>query len=333
VSESRSQRAVLVQRSFVSLVTATLFAAAGGVLLRDRVAVLSALTYAPVPLIAAAGVMIDVWLRGRAWRRPRFGLSLTCVAVAAWHATGMIGWRSPAPAPPGSIPARVLQWNVRWGGGSPTGITAAWARAIDAIVAESPDLVVLSEAPSPEHLRTLPDALGSRWSFSHFQHSATAVQWYRPAVVAPYPVTLVAEHALADAVGGEFVVAHPERALRVLAVDGPSAPWRDRRPMLAAVLQLAKRASADRAPFDLIVGDFNAPSRSIGFDAYAAAGFTDATSFSGWRGTWRTPLPWLDLDHLFVRNDAWSVSACRHFTGPLRFDHRAIVCDLALIRE
>jgi len=61
--------------------------------------------------------------------------------------------------------------------------------------------------------------------------------------------------------------------------------------------------------------------------------FTNAASFSGWQATWRTPLPWLDIDHVFVRDDAWSVKACRHFTGPPRLDHRAIVCDLALLRR
>ncbi len=321
-----------MRRSVVLLVTVAWLAATAGVLLRDRVAAVAALTYAPVPLIALAGVLIDAWLRGRAWRRPRFGLSLACVAVAVWHAAGMIGWRSPGPVPPGSVPVRVLLWNVRWGGETPERVTSAWAGTVAAIVAESPDVVVLSEAPSLAHLRELPAALGPRWSFAHVQHAAGADDWYRLAVVAPHPVTLVAEHALADGVGGEFVVARPERALRVLVVDGPSAPWHDRRPMLAAVLQWVTRAAADGKPVDWIVGDFNAPSRSIGFDAYAGAGWTSAASFSGWRGTWRAPLPWLDLDHVFVRDDAWSVRACRHFTGPRPLDHRAIVSELALLR-
>jgi len=54
------------------------------------------------------------------------------------------------------------------------------------------------------------------------QESETASYWYRLAVVAPYPVTFVAEHALQDAVGGEFVVERPGGVLRVLVVDGPS---------------------------------------------------------------------------------------------------------------
>ena len=71
-------------------------------------------------------------------------------------------------------------------------------------------------------------------------------------------------------------------------------------------------AHAEGKPIDLVVGDFNAVSRSIGFDALEAAGDgyrLASRSHLGWRGTWPSPLP---------------VPGHRSCLGPTRLDDRRL---------
>ena len=91
------------------------------------------------------------------------------------------------------------------------------------------------------------------------------------------------------------------RSLRLLVVNGESSPLQSRLPFLQAIAEACKEASALGRPYDFVVGDFNTPSRSIGFDELAAQGYRLAgRSSSGWRATFPAWLPVYDIDHVWL---------------------------------
>ena len=79
-------------------------------------------------------------------------------------------------------------------------------------------------------------------------------------------------------------VEHPERAVRLLFVDGQSKINRMRTPMLHDIARACSQAYNSSEPIDLVVGDFNAVSRSIGFDALEKRGGWICPGFSLLRG-------------------------------------------------
>ena len=92
------------------------------------------------------------------------------------------------------------------------------------------------------------------------------------------------------------------RTMRLLVVDGKSNPFQSRLPFLRAIAQICREAAGEGRPFDAVAGDFNTPSRSIGFDALTAQGYTLASrSAAGWRGTFPSWLPIYDIDHVWLR--------------------------------
>jgi endonuclease/exonuclease/phosphatase family metal-dependent hydrolase len=86
----------------------------------------------------------------------------------------------------------------------------------------------------------------------------------------------------------------------------------------------ARRSESERRPFDIVAGDFNTPSRSLGFDAFAAQGYALASrSAGGWRGTFPARLPIYDVDHVWI-SPAGRVGQCTLFNVPFT-DHRGQV--------
>jgi hypothetical protein len=111
------------------------------------------------------------------------------------------------------------------------------------------------------------------------------------------------------------------RRLRLLCVDGQSNPFRSRLPFLEAIADLCRAASAAGRPFDVVVGDFNTPARSLGFDSVMDQGYTLASrSAAGWRGTFPSWLPLYDIDHVWL-GPGLGVRSCRLYNGPAT-DHR-----------
>ena len=114
-------------------------------------------------------------------------------------------------------------------------------------------------------------------------------------------------------------------------MDGASTISRLRTPMLHDLAKTCARAAEEGAPIDLIVGDFNAVSRSIGFDEVgrSGGGYQLASRFCrGWRGTWPSLIPLLDIDHIWART-GWKVLGCRLFTN-FASDHRGQLVVLGI---
>jgi endonuclease/exonuclease/phosphatase family metal-dependent hydrolase len=123
------------------------------------------------------------------------------------------------------------------------------------------------------------------------------------------------------------------RPLRLLVVDGISRVTVPRTPFLEDIAAACDAAAKEGRPFDVVVGDFNATGRSVGFDAVrsAAGGYKRASDYSGgWRATWPVPLPLYDIDHVLVRSGA-AVTGCDLFSSStLDTDHRGQFVTLTL---
>ncbi|MDG3004892.1 endonuclease/exonuclease/phosphatase family protein [Paludisphaera mucosa] len=262
--------------------------------------------------------------RGGSARWPRYVLAALGLAAIVGSGSTMIG-RGPTssstpPAAPGGE-VRLLHWNVLWGGRPRT--DASWRSIEDAILRDAPDVVVLSEAPPDARLESLQGRLGAGWSRTQVGHDPGDPYWFKLVALSRWPVASGRTVLIRNGTAMDVRVERPGRPIRLLVVDGRSKITQLRTPMLLDVADACRAAFAAGDPYDVVAGDFNAVSRSIGFDALrsAAGGYEPASASStGWRGTWPMPSPVYDIDHVWV-NAAWRVAACSLFAN-LACDHR-----------
>ena len=87
------------------------------------------------------------------------------------------------------------------------------------------------------------------------------------------------------------------RRLRLLVVNGLSSPLRSRLPFLQALAGACRDAESAGHPYDFVLGDFNTPSRSLGFDEFTALDYRLASrSASGSHTTFPAMLPIYDCN-------------------------------------
>ncbi len=214
-----------------------------------------------------------------------------------------------------------LHWNVLWGGRPRT--DASWESIQADILRRSPDVIVLSEAPPDARLDSLGRKLGPGWTSVRVEHDATKPYWYKLVAFSRWPVRRGKIVPIRNGTAVEVRVARPGRPIRLLVVDGQSKITQLRTPMLLDVAGACRTASEAGAPYDIVVGDFNAVERSLGFEALrsTAGGYQLASmSSTGWRGTWPMPLPIYDIDHVWVHAGG-QILSCSLFAN-LASDHR-----------
>lgn len=299
-------------------VIATLLAAIAGHYLRDRYAPLAVLTYFPLAPVAAGALVWDLLRRGRVFGRVRFGLAVAGLVFAIiggrwmWATEPLDGVGPAHSASTG--PMRLIHWNVKWGGGlmSPG---EHWEPIADILDKQVPDIIVLSEAPK----QIARD--GSTWNFAE---DWSTLRWYGSkrggyywglVVSSRWPTRELWRRYIKGGVALRIDVQTPDGPLRLLVVDGISDPRRDRLPYLNAIADIVELAAHTNEPIDMIVGDFNALSRSIGFDRYAQPPLNlrlAARHGGGWRATGPAIFPVIDVDH------AWLAPSVR-LTGVERF--------------
>lgn len=296
-------------------VIATLLGAVVGYYLRDRYAPLAVLTYFPLPAVAAGAFVWDLLRRGRTLGRARFALAVVAIVFV------VIGGRWMWATEPldrlhsaNSGPIRLIHWNVKWGGGLRTpGID--WDPIADELAAHTPDVIVLSEAPQQVGGDDSDWDFAEGWSTERWYGSTRAGYYWSVVVSSRWPVHKRWQRYLDRGVAMRVDIDAPHGPLRLLVVDGDSDPRRDRLPFLAKVADAVERAAADGEPVDIVVGDFNALSRSIGFDRYERAPLNlrlAGRRGGGWRATGPAILPLIDVDH------AWLAPTVR-LTGIERF--------------
>ena len=305
---------------------AMIVAAIAGQLVRDRSVPLAVLMYFPLVLIGPAAIVVDLLSKGRALPRSRFALTVVGVAGTATAAIPMIAFGPATANLADEKDVSLLHWNVQWGGGffrSPS----TWARQRSEIMRHGPDIVILSELPPADWLERLVADLGPGASFVGIQHDARSTYWFRMAVCSRWPIKLEDRRPVPGGVAMSATALVRGKPIRLLIVDGRSNPFRSRLPFLRAIADICHAAAQAGQPYDAVAGDFNTPSRSIGFDALAAQGYELASrSAAGWRGTFPSWLPVYDIDHVWFGPGLF-VRSCALFTGPST-DHRGQVVHL-----
>jgi endonuclease/exonuclease/phosphatase family metal-dependent hydrolase len=333
-SESRPPRRLVTKAlARVAALGSAVLIASGlvGQAIRDRSVGSALLMYIPLLPVGMVAVALDTTWRGRSLPRLRFGLTALGLVAIAWSAHTMLG-SGTSDQPGGSDrEVLVLGWNVLWGGGlfrSPR----TWAAQCTTIAELKPDLVVLSEAPPGDWLDRLVGELGPGASSVGMHHEPRSPYWYRLAVCSQWPLRL--EERLSFPGGAAMSVTAEARGhhLRLLVVDGISSPARSRIPFLRAIAEECRTATASGRPYDLVLGDFNTPSRSLGFDEFDRLGYRLAgRSARGWRGTFPSWLPVYDIDHVWLRAGL-GIGSCTFFNGP-HTDHRGQIVRIVLPQE
>jgi endonuclease/exonuclease/phosphatase family metal-dependent hydrolase len=324
---ARAVIACLVSSGSASVIVAGLI----GQLIRDRSATFAILMYLPVLPVSLLAAAFDVAYRGRALPWVRFGLSSLATVGIALSAAPMIGSGVLESARSGEREVSVLHWNVQWGGGlfrSPQ----TWAAQRAEILTHQADLIILSEAPASAWVDQLVGDLGAGASRAPIESERGSRHWFGVVVCSRWSVRLEEVVSLPNGKGMNVVAHVNGRHLRILVVDGKSNPFISRLPFLEGIVATCRTARDAGRPFDVVVGDFNTPSRSLGFDRLVEEGFTLASrSTAGWRATFPSWLPIYDIDHVWLGRSL-RVGSASFFNGP-NSDHRGQVAHLLVPPE
>lgn len=323
-----------ILRAFLAIPTSIILLTLAGLItvnvLRDRNWTLLVLMYIPLWPAAAATVLWDLLLLGRALPL-RF--LMTCIGLASCILAFGMMW-SPARAAEGnaSQPAlKILHWNTQWGGRR---AQSTLDEMVDEMSSRSPDIVCLSESPHIDWLKFTWNRRvkgAADWRFAFVANDPRSDYWYRLTVMSRFPVRFVEDFPLEHGHAALFEVDVPAietagaRTMRILMVDLKSY-WRlERSPTILEAAKIVDDFAARGTPIDIIAGDFNAPARCYGFDTLARSGegYERAAFWSGqWRATWPTyrvirgrefKNAWrvsaLDIDHIFLRKSIDVASA------------------------
>jgi endonuclease/exonuclease/phosphatase family metal-dependent hydrolase len=317
-----------LRRSLGGLAAAACLLAVVGQIARDRPAPAVYLFYLPALHLAVACMALDGALRGRTVR-PRW--ALFCVGILAALTWLIVSHpaRGARLRADDAVPVRLVQWNVQWGGRPHT--NDVWREITEQLVLQSPDAIVLSEAPRSEQRNELTKRFGGGWSEVVFENAGGENYWYRVAVLARWPVRLEERFDVPNGVACSVVIDVPRRPLRLLAVDGVSNPSISRDAFLHALARVCDDTHKAGKPIDVIAGDFNALGRSRGFDAIerSAGGYAIAAAQHRWyRATYPASLPLYDIDHVLCARDV-EADAC-HLFGAGGTNHRGECVSIRL---
>ena len=310
---------------------AMIAAGLAGQLVRDPVPASALLMYIPLPMIGAIALVVDLPCRGRAISSPKFALAAMGAAAIAWSSATMIGTGGSEDSRPGDREVSILHENVLWGGG-PVRSPQTWSDQRADLVARNPDLIVLSEAPPADWMAQLIRDLGPGASLVEVQNEPTSPYWYHLVVASRWPLRMEGHFRFSGGAGMAVAARVDGRPLRLLVVDGISRPTQSRLPFLGAIAAACREARLAGRPFDLVLGDFNTPARSLGFDGLAGLGYRLAGRFApGWRGTFPAWVPVYDIDHIWV-GDRLRIRSEALFDGP-HSDHRGQLVRLLVPEE
>jgi hypothetical protein len=304
--------------------------ALSGFVVRDRSVLMAFLMYlplAPIGIFTLGLGGLDLRKRQRKSRAAvLIAVGLASTACGCWWMVGRSTRGTGVSEAKDAI--RLMHWNVLWGGYWESS-RGSWNSIVADIVDRDPDIAVLSEAPPLsemyEEFKRLP---GRRFELS-ISGSKPRSHVYHFYVSSRWPLHLERRVDIVHGVGAVVVVHRPSRPVMLLLVDGQSRITRLRTPMLHDIARVAAGMAQAGTPADAIVGDFNAVSRSLGFEelSQTAGGYRLASrSCAGWRGTWPSFFPVFDIDHIWIRA-GWEILGCKVFTN-LGTDHRGQIVQL-----
>jgi endonuclease/exonuclease/phosphatase (EEP) superfamily protein YafD len=270
-----------------------------GHIVRDLTVELALLMYIPLLPLGLWAIFWDLLQKG--YSLPlRFTLTCMGLGIIIWGTISMMGVGGTQINSKIGNKISVLHWNVRWGGSN-------WQSISTDIKQKNPDIIIINEIPSKIKLNQLLKQLGNQWSMITYQDIL--------AVYSSWPLQLESHVKIKNIDAIQVVITLYEQPLRILAIDAGRnmssrltimskeilPRWRT--PMLMDLTKTIVKYHNKGQPIDIIAGDFNALSISLGFDDFKhmAGGYNLAAKFSNdWRGTWKSYLPLYDLDHVWV---------------------------------
>ncbi|MCA9063314.1 MAG: hypothetical protein KDA96_09655 [Planctomycetaceae bacterium] len=203
-------------------------------------------------------------------------------------------------------PLRLMHWNVCHG-------LAGWDEQCQRLLAKNPDLFVVSEPPE-------------NWSSASFP-GYQCLPLNGMMVACRGHLTLKSTSSLVE--GGALLAYEIDcdvagKRIRIVAADHTSSLRAHRNPSLQRMnLVLAKRKP------HIIVGDFNAPRRSLAFSVLPE-GFRHAYDEcgSGWSYTWPVPIPVLAIDQCIIGPEV--VAHRYELQSTTLSDHRLQLLDFSV---
>ncbi|EDN66703.1 membrane protein [Beggiatoa sp. PS] len=276
-----------------------------GHIVRDRHIVLALMMYIPLLPLGLWTILLDLWQGGHSLPKLRFSLTIIGLIITIWGSYSMIGTgNNSAKITANTI--SLLHWNVKWGGIGYNGHLTSqytgdeWPSIREDIFQHYPDIIVLNEPPQIDSwLAQLTQQMGPNWSmFKYYRTERNGLAIFSLGKL-QFERLVKIRNGLAMLVK----VTVREQALRLLLVDGERSVRKVRTPLLTDIIKAVIDSDRQGQPIDMIVGDFNAVSRSIGFDSYtiAAGGYQLASRNARvWRGTWAFFLPLYDIDHIWI---------------------------------
>ena len=286
---------------------------------RDAIPVIAVAYYALTPTVIA--VLFAVGSGLLAASRRYSSACATFFAAALMAVVGASNQLGFAPCAGFDRPQlRVVTWNV---GGLRGRASAIRANVAEVLAGFDADVAVLSEAPRLS--TTNPDFWRSR-----FPGYSVAVPGNGLGLVILSKSSLldVSLHELGSR--AYLVTAQGTfqgRPLEIFLVDFPSNPGAMKQPFIQSP-QLLKPPPSGTGR--VLMGDFNTPRDSTWFSAYDGL-YTNAFDHAGqgWRGTWPSFAPVLDIDHIWTAGSLLAV--CARVPAIGSSDHRPVVADLAWI--
>lgn len=287
------------------------------VTVRDTMPMTAVAYYVLTPMVIAAFVAV-----GSALLAARRRYYSACVTLFAAVLTAVVGGSKQlgfAPCAGFDRPQlRVVTWNVGGLRGRPSAIRTNVA---DVLAKLDADVAVLSEAP--------------RFSTKNSDFWRSRLPGYTVAVPGDgLGLVILSKSSLVDVSLHELgrraylVTAQGTfqgRPLEIFLVDFPSNPRAIKQPFIQSPQLLRPPPSGTGR---VLMGDFNTPRDSTWFSAYDGL-YTNAFDHAGqgWRGTWPSLAPILDIDHVWTAGSLQAV--CTRVPAIRLSDHRPVVADLA----
>ncbi len=288
-----------------------IFLALIGHIIRDQTIVLAFMMYIPLLPLGLWTIVVDLYQKGFALPK-RFSLSFIGLVLAIWGTISMTGINIPQVQAAANQTISLLHWNIKWAGlakiygqdlKNPKTM-GEWPSIRDQLYQHNPDITVLTDPPQAQAWLAQLKGIGNN-IFTFFDTEYTGL-----AIISSWPLKFEHFINIRDGVGFSVVVKVNNKDLRLLLIDGNSDPRQLRTFLLKDIQQIVIDKQKNGQAVDFIIGDFNAVSRSIGFDPYylMAGGYQLASKVAMiWRGTWPAFLPIFDIDHIWVSKKRFQI--------------------------
>jgi hypothetical protein len=282
-----------------------------GHILRDQTIVLAFMMYIPLLPLGLWTIVVDLYQKGFGLPK-RFSLSFIGLVLAIWGTISMIGINIPQVQAAANQTISLLHWNIKWAGlakiygqdlKNPKTM-GEWPSIRDQLYQHNPDITILTDPPQVQAWLAQLKGIGNNM-FTFFDTEYTGL-----AIISSWPLKFEHFINIRDGVGFSVVVTVNNKDLRFLLIDGNSNPRQLRKFLLKDIQQIVIDKDKKGQTVDFIIGDFNAVSRSIGFDPYYSmtGGYQLASKVAMiWRGTWPAFLPIFDIDHIWVSKKRFQI--------------------------